>query len=151
MTGYDIRFERVVEATPHAAFSHWLDPEAQRRWYAPDDGWVVDSEADLRVGGTWRVEFGPSREETYVEHGVFEELDPPHKAVYTVNHEYPDGRKPYLTRVTVTFAPHERGTLLTLLDTGFPSAAQRDEIEGGWPSFLDAFERTLLGATPPPS
>jgi uncharacterized protein YndB with AHSA1/START domain len=83
MTGYDIRFERVVDATPQAAFTHWLDPEAQRRWYAPDDGWVVESAADLRVGGTWRVEFGPSGEERYVEHGVFEELDPPHKATST--------------------------------------------------------------------
>jgi uncharacterized protein YndB with AHSA1/START domain len=49
---YDIRFERVVDATPHAAFSHWLDPEAQRRWYAPDAEWDVESEADIRVGGT---------------------------------------------------------------------------------------------------
>jgi uncharacterized protein YndB with AHSA1/START domain len=147
MTSFDIRLERIVEATPAAAFAHWVDPDAQRRWYAPDEGWVVESEADLRVGGAWRVGFGPRGEELYVEHGTFEEFEPPHRVVYTAHHEYPDGRRPYLTRVVVTFEPHDGGTLLTLLDIGFPSKEQRDEIEGGWPHFLDAFARSLAAST----
>jgi uncharacterized protein YndB with AHSA1/START domain len=143
MTGFDIRFERIVSATPEAAFRHWVDAEARRRWYAPDDSWIVEAETDLRVGGAWRVRFGPSREEMYLEHGVFEEIEAPHRVVYTTLYEFPDDRSPFETRVTVTFEPSGDGTLLTLLDTGYPSEEQRDANESGWPAFLDAFERTL--------
>lgn len=150
MSGFDIRIARAVNATPLAAFEHWVDAEARRRWYAPEAGWiVVESETDLRVGGAWRVLFGPTRDEMYLEHGVFEELDPPHRLVYTTLYEYPDGRPSYETRVTVTFEAHDRGTLVTVLDTGYPSREQRDANEQGWPSFLDAFERTVEVPAPP--
>lgn len=143
MTGFDIRLERVVNSTPDAAFKHWVDAEARRRWYAPEDGWIVEAETDLRIGGAWRVLFGPTREEMYLEHGVFLEIDPPHRLVYTTLYEFPDGRPSFETRVTVTFEAHDDGALLRLLDTGYPSEEQRAAHESGWPGFLDAFERTL--------
>lgn len=143
-SGFDIRLERIVNARPDAAFDHWADAEARRQWYAPDDGWIVEAaETDLHVGGAWRVRFGPTSEEMYVEHGVFEEIDRPRRLVYTTVYEFPDGRPSFQTRVTVTFEPRGERTLLTLLDTGYPSEEQRTAYETGWPDFLDAFERTL--------
>jgi len=143
MTGFDIRLERIVDATPDAAFKHWVDAEARRQWYAPDDDWIVEAETDLRVGGAWRVLFGPQRDQMYLEHGVFEEIDPPHRLVYTTLYEFPDGSPPFDTRVTVTFEPRGDRTLLTLLDTGYPGEEQRAANESGWPAFLDAFARSL--------
>ena len=43
----------------------------------------------------------------------------------------------------MTFEARDGGTLLTVLDTGYPSDEQRASHESGWPGFLDAFERTL--------
>jgi uncharacterized protein YndB with AHSA1/START domain len=143
MSGFDIRLERVVDATPDAAFNHWVDAEARRRWYAPEDGWIIEAETDLRVGGKWRVLFGPTREEMYLEHGVFEEIDVPRRLVYTTRYEFPDGRPSYDTRVIVTFEAHDGGTLLRVLDTGYPSEEQHAAHERGWPGFLDAFQETL--------
>jgi hypothetical protein len=46
--------------------------------------------------------------------------------------------------VTVTFEPHAGGTLLTLVETGYPSAEVRDMVEKEFlPTGLDAYERTL--------
>jgi uncharacterized protein YndB with AHSA1/START domain len=144
MSELDIRLERIVNATPDAAFKHWVDAEARRRWYAPDESWiVVEAETDLRVGGAWRVLFGPSRDELYLEYGVFEEVDPPNRVVYTTRYEYPDGRPSFQTYVTVTFEPRGMRTLLTVLDTGYPTEDRRAAHESGWPGFLDAYERTL--------
>jgi uncharacterized protein YndB with AHSA1/START domain len=143
VTGFDLRLQRVVNSTPEAAFRHWVDAEARRRWYAPDAAWIVEAETDLRVGGEWQVRFGPTRDWMFVEYGVFEEIDPPHRVVYTTRYEYPDGRPEFATRVTVSFEAHDGGTLLTVLDTGYPSAELRDANESGWPAFLDAFERTV--------
>jgi uncharacterized protein YndB with AHSA1/START domain len=148
MSGYDIRLERIVDATPDRAFQHWVDAGARRRWYAPDDSWiVVEAETDLRVGGEWHVLFGPTPDELYLEHGVFEEIDPPHRVVYTTRYEYPDGRPSFETHVTVTFEPSRDRTLLTVVDTGYPSVEQRATNESGWPGFIDRYEQTL--SSPP--
>ena len=108
MTGFDLRLQRVVNTTPEAAFRHWVDAEARRRWYAPDAAWIVEAETDLRVGGEWRVRFGPTRDWMFVEYGEFEEIDPPHRVVYTNRYEYPDGRPEFATRHRVVRGARRR-------------------------------------------
>lgn len=142
-TGHDIRLQRVVSAAPDDAFTHWVDATARQNWYAPQDNWIIEAETVLRVGGSWRVLFGPSRDEMYLEHGVFEDIDRPHRLVYTTLYEFPDGRPSFETHVTVTFEPVDGGTLVTVVDKGYPTDEQRARHESGWPYFLDAFERTL--------
>lgn len=145
---FDVRLERVIDAPPDAAFHHWVDAGARRGWYAPEEGWIVEAETDLRVGGAWSVSFGPTRQEMYRDEGVFEVVDPPRRLVYNVIMRFPDAQS-FETTVTVTFEETRDGkTLLTLLDTGYPSEKQRAAHESGWPAFLDAFERTLAGGSP---
>jgi uncharacterized protein YndB with AHSA1/START domain len=144
VTGFDIRLERVIDALPEAAFHHWVDPVARRGWYAPEEGWIVEAETDLRVGGAWNVSFGPTQDEMYRDEGVFAVVDPPHRLEYNAIMRFPDGGS-FETHITVTFeATRDGKTRFTLLDRGYPSEEQRDEHESGWPLFLDAFERTLV-------
>jgi uncharacterized protein YndB with AHSA1/START domain len=144
MTGFDIRLQRLVDAPPDVAFRHWVDPDARRRWYAPDEGTsVTESETDLRVGGSYRTSVvGPTGDPMYTDEGVFEEVDPPHRIVYRGTIHVPDGSS-VATRVTVTFEERQGKTLLTLLDEGYRTEEQRDDFATGWPSFLDAYERTI--------
>jgi uncharacterized protein YndB with AHSA1/START domain len=143
VSDFDIRLERVIDATPDAAFHHWVDPVARRSWYAPNESWIVEAETDLRVGGAWSVTFGPSRDEMYRDEGVFAVVDPPHSLRYNVIMRFPDGTS-FETHITVTFeATRDGKTRFTLLDRGYPSKEERDGHESGWPLFLDAFERTL--------
>jgi uncharacterized protein YndB with AHSA1/START domain len=85
----------------------------------------------------------------YVEPGVFEEVEPPRRVVYTTHSEFPDGRPSFQTHVIVTFEPRGDRALLSLLDTGYPSEEQRAANERGWPGFLDAHERTLASCPRP--
>ncbi len=142
MTSRDIRLQRLIDTTPDVAFHQWVDPDARRQWYAPDEGWTAEAETDLRVGGSWRVSFGPTPAEMYRTEGVFEEIDPPRRLVYSSTFRYPDGRS-FETHVTVTFEARGGKTLLTFTDAGYPSDEERAEFERGWPDFLDAFERTV--------
>jgi len=144
MTGFDIRLQRLINVLPHQAFHQWVDADGRRSWYAPDEGSVVvESETDLRVGGSYRVSVvGPTGDPMYTEEGIFELIEPPHRLVYRQIMAVP-GRTSIETRVIVTFEEREGKTLLTLLDTGFPTEEQRDEFERGWPDFLDAYERSL--------
>lgn len=142
MSEREVRFERLVDAPPEAAFHAWNDAEARVRWHKEEDHWIVEASTDLRVGGAWRVACGPSAEQIYVEDGVYEVVDPPHRVVYTCAHRLP-GRSPFQTRITVTFEARGDQTLVTLVDAGFPDDEMRQEFEEGWPPFLATFARVV--------
>ena len=78
---YDLRIERLIDAPPGAVFDAFLDPDAQGELYGDetDPTWTVESELDLRVGGTWTIAFGPAGKEPYRETNVFEEIDRPNR------------------------------------------------------------------------
>lgn len=139
----DIKIERLLDTTADVAFERWAGAEFMSRWYAPQDDWTADAHSDVREGGAWGVAFGPAGgDEVWREHGVFSVVEPPSRLVYTSVFTFPDGRS-FETLVTVTFEERDGKTLLTLLDAGYPNDEQRDAHAGGWPSFLDAFERVL--------
>ena len=144
MTSFDIRLQRLIDVPPDVAFDQWVDAGARRKWYAPDEGSVVvESETDLRLGGSYRVSVvGPTGDPMYTEEGVFEEIEAPNRLVYRQIMAMSDGTS-VETRVTVTFEEREGKTLLTVLDAGFPTEERLDEFERGWPDFLDAYERSL--------
>jgi uncharacterized protein YndB with AHSA1/START domain len=140
-TGLDIRLERILDATPEEAFHAWVDATARLAWYAPESGWVVEAHTDLRVGGKWFAHFGPT-DHAYSEEGEFTEIDPPNRVAYTNTFTFPDGRN-FTTLNVVTFTAVEGKTRLVLEDRGYPTEAQRDAHQNGWPAFLDAYERYL--------
>lgn len=142
MSQHEVRFERLVDATPEVAFQEWNDADARVRWHKAEDHWIVEASTDLRVGGAWRVACGPSADELYVEDGLFEMVDPPHRVVYTCTHRVP-GRPIFHTRITVTFEAQGDQTLVTLVDAEFPDDEMRREFEDGWPSFLDTFAQVV--------
>jgi uncharacterized protein YndB with AHSA1/START domain len=68
----DVRFARVIDATPEEVFDAFTQPAGQEAFYGTDDpGWIVESECDLRVGGAWTVAFGPSPGELHRHTHVF--------------------------------------------------------------------------------
>jgi uncharacterized protein YndB with AHSA1/START domain len=57
----ELRYERLIQASPARVFDLFTSPAGQREFYGNDaPGWVVDSRCELRVGGTWEIAFGPS-------------------------------------------------------------------------------------------
>ena len=147
---HDIRVERRLRVTPEIAFQHWVDADARRAWYRGDeDDWVVEAETDLRVGGTFVVRWGPSADDAYQEDGMFEVVEPPHRLVYTSRFTPRSSAEgePFELHVTVTFDRDGDGTLLRIVESGFPTAEVRDTFRrDGMAQGLDYFERTL----PPP-
>jgi uncharacterized protein YndB with AHSA1/START domain/DNA-binding transcriptional ArsR family regulator len=91
VTGYEIRQQRLVDAPPDIAFQEWVGADARMRWHRPEPHWMVEADTDLRVGGAWRVAFGPSRAQMFVEEGVFDVVEPSHRVVYMCRH-HQDGR-----------------------------------------------------------
>lgn len=142
MSPRDIRLQRLIDAPIDETFHHWTDSGTRRRWCAPNDQWFAEAESDLRVGGTWSVSFGPTAEEMYRVHGVYEEIDRPNRLVYSSVFRYPDGRS-FETRTTVTFEARASQTLLTFIDAGYPDDADISMFEVGTLTVLGFFERSV--------
>jgi uncharacterized protein YndB with AHSA1/START domain len=139
--GTTLRIERLVAASAASLFRAWTTREAMETWYRdrPDD--IVRVVAlDVRVGGHYRVEFGPFGEPPYVEWGEYREIDAPHRLVMSESLDGPDGTLWSDTTVTVTLTAEGDRTRLVLLHERFPTTDARNGAASGWPGFLDRIE-----------
>lgn len=140
---YDLRIERLIHASPEVVFDAFIDPDAQEVLYDDenDPTWAVSSELDLRPGGIWTIAFGPAGGEPNRETNVFTEIERPRKLAFDSTMFLTDEGRSLDTKVIVTFDDQDGKTLLTIVQTGFDRREDRDGIEGGWPSILDALEQ----------
>jgi uncharacterized protein YndB with AHSA1/START domain len=146
---YDLRIERLIDAPAEVVFDAFIDPDAQRELYddKSDPSWTVESEIALHEGGTWTIVFGKAGEEPYRETNVFSEVDRPRRVAFESSMFMPEDGRIIRTSVTVTLEVRDGKTLLTIVQTGFEREPDRDAIQGGWPSILDALERVVEHGT----
>jgi uncharacterized protein YndB with AHSA1/START domain len=141
-TGQDLglRLSRHLPATPDEVFDAYTDAEKQKVWFSILDQTpgVVQIEVDLRVGGTQTAVWGPSPDELFREVQTFVVIDRPHRLVTESTGSSPDGLT-MTTTVEVTFEAQGEGTLVTVVQTGFPAAEVRDFF--GAEVWVGAFDR----------
>jgi len=77
--------------------------------------------------------------------GVYREIDPPSRLVFTWRWEEGEGPKEGETVVTVELAERGEDTLLELIHEGFATADARDGHDQGWSSALNRLEASLAG------
>ena len=105
-----------------------------KRWWGPGENDVVHlAETDVRVGGHFRVAFTSDSDEMLEVSGVYSEVVPNRKLVFTWAWKSAPEQE---SRVTVTFEPSGDGTDLTLLHEQFFDAGARDAREEGWRNAL---------------
>ena len=105
-----IHVRRLFKAPPELVFKALTEPEYVRRWFGPRALEITESEADLRVGGTWRVVHRAPDGTEFVFGGTFLELDAPHKRVGTFRWE---GAPEHEAVETFEITAVEGGSLLT--------------------------------------
>jgi uncharacterized protein YndB with AHSA1/START domain len=101
---------RFFKAPPALVYKACTDPEYLRRWWGPRRLEITECEADLRVGGAWRIVHRAPDGTEFVFRGTFLELDPPRRRVGTWVWE---GAPEDEAVETLEFTEFEGGTLLT--------------------------------------
>ena len=140
---HDLRFQRVIAASPAEVFDAFTRPEGQQAFYGQDDpGWIVQSDCDLRVGGVWTVAFGPSPTRLYRHEHVFEAIERPRRLVLATTEIRIDGSS-FETEIEFTFEDQDGRTLMTMMHRGFPTAELRDEHERGLPNAFARLQRMV--------
>jgi uncharacterized protein YndB with AHSA1/START domain len=139
----ELSIDRVIDAPPDVVFDTFTTAGGQDAFYGQDDpGWIVESDCDLRVGGAWTVTFGPSRSHLYRHRHVFEVIDRPRRLVLATTEFRPDGSSfDFVT--ALTFEGQDGKTLMTVTQSGFPTAELRDEHGRGVPNAFARLERVI--------
>ncbi len=148
-TTFDLRLTRLIPATPEQVFDAYTDAEQQKIWFSilDTEPGIVEIDTDLRVGGVQHAKWGPTRDELFWEDQTFLEIDRPHRLVTSSTGGTPDGMT-MTTRIELTFAAHDGGTLVTVLQTGFPNEEMRDYFSTqAWVGALDRIEAYLAGTS----
>ena len=153
-----LEVSRVLSASPAEVFDAYTDPEKQKIWFTilDETPGYVEITTDLRVGGQQTAVWGPDENTLFRETQTFLEIDRPHRLVTESVGSGPDGAE-LTTHITVTFDEHESGTLMTVVQQGFPDEEIRDFFAGEvWQGALDRIAAYLgahaqqVGATATP-
>lgn len=145
-----LRVSRVLPATPEEVFDAYTDAEKQKIWFSilDETPGFVEIDVDLRVGGRQTAVWGPDPETLFRETQTFLVIDRPHRLVTESVGAGPDGTT-MTTTVEVTFEEHDGGTLLTVVQSGFPAAEMRDFfVREVWAGALDRIEAYLRRERP---
>ena len=134
---------RVLDAPRSLVFKLWSRPEHLARWWGPQGFTTISCEMDVRPGGAWFRCMRSPEGTLYTKRGIYREIVPPKRLVFTYVNEDADGRLGPETLVTVTFEEHGAKTRLTLHQSGFESVSERDAHAGGWTSCLERFAEYL--------
>jgi uncharacterized protein YndB with AHSA1/START domain len=141
--GLELVVTRVLDAPRELVFRMWTSPEHLARWWGPQGFELVACTTDVRPGGAWYRRMQGPDGLLVIKRGVYREITPPHRLVFTYADEQPDGSLGPETLVTVTLEEEGPRTRLTLRQTGFATVAARDGHEGGWASCLERFAEYL--------
>jgi uncharacterized protein YndB with AHSA1/START domain len=135
-----LTLKRRFKAPPAKVFAAWTDPEKVTRWMGPGEVKAVSAECDVRVGGRYRwLMRAPSGEEHDVG-GVYREVVPNEKLVFTWAWKSTPERE---SLVTILIKPDGDGSLLTLTHEQFFDEDARDRHQQGWAGALDKMEKLL--------
>ncbi len=130
-----LTLKRVIEAPVSEVYAAWTDAEMLASWFLGNDAESCEiHEADARVGGRYDFEMRKPSGETHRVRGVYREVRPNEKLVFTWAWISTPERE---SLVMVEFKSQGDQTLLTLTHTRFADQAARDMHAQGWGGCLD--------------
>ena len=135
-----LTLKRRLNAPPERVFAAWTDPQKLMRWFGPEQIEMLRAEAEARVGGRFRLIMRGTDGEEHDVSGVYREVVPDRKLVFTWTWRTTPERE---SLVTVDIRPDGAGSQLTLTHEQFFDEAARDRHEHGWTGCLNKLERYL--------
>ena len=134
---------RTFNGPARIVFEAWTRPGLIKRWWAPKSTGVtlLSCEADVRVGGSYRFEFGLEGSKPMVFFGRYLEVIPHSRLVWT-NEESEEGAV-----TTVTFEEQGGKTLLVMHELYHSKEALDAAIagmEGGMPETFAQLDELLI-------
>ena len=130
---------RRIKARPKIVFDLLSTAEGLTSWWGPDDFPVLSAEADVRVGGRFKVRFRSADGAQHVCAGEFLEIEAPQRIV--MSWRWTSGGEPdeagAASRLELSLQPIPTGTELTLAHMYLRTDVSAASHERGWSGALD--------------
>ena len=141
-----LTLNRRFPVAPEKVWRAWTDPQAIAKWWGPGQGEPVSlAQADVRIGGRFRIVFGGADGKAHECAGVYREVVPNRKLVFTWTWLNSTPERESL--VTIRFRGRSEteggGTDLEFRHEQFIDEKVRDDHQRGWSGSLDKLERFL--------
>ena len=133
---------RAYPVAPEKVWRAWTDAQAVKKWWGPGPGEpVAVAELDVRVGGRFRIVFGGPKGTDHEVQGVYQEVAPNRKLVFTWT--WPRTTPERESVITITLKASGGGTDFAFRQEQFFNEAVRDGHLGGWTSTFAKLERVV--------
>lgn len=106
----EILMTRDFDAPRELVFKAYTDPKSIPQWWGPRGYTTTVDKMDVRPGGVWRFVQRDQDGNEFAFNGVYREIVPPERLVYTFEFE---GMRGHVMLETVTFEEHDGKTKLT--------------------------------------
>lgn len=135
----DLILVRHIRARPATVFDLLSTAEGLTSWWGPDDQPVSSAEADVRVGGAYRVRFRTPDGREHECAGTFLDIVPPERIVmtwrWTLGGEAVEAGR--VSRVEMHVRAAGTGTEFTLIHAGLRDEESKASHAWGWTGALD--------------
>ncbi|MBI5283565.1 MAG: SRPBCC family protein [Chloroflexi bacterium] len=140
----EIIITRTFDAPRELVFRALTDPALIPQWWGPARLTTAVETMDVRPGGIWRFVQHDAEGNEYAFHGIYREVDPPARLVYTFEFE---GMPGYVSLEIVTLEEHD-GTTTVTNTVAFHTVEDRDGMlesgmEGGATESMDRLAALL--------
>jgi uncharacterized protein YndB with AHSA1/START domain len=147
MPGNTIRLHRVLRATPERVYRAFLDPDAMVKWLPPNGFTARMHEADVRVGGSYRMSFKNfTTGKSHSFGGRYLELTSNERIRYT--DKFDDPNLPGEMQTTVTLKKVSVGTELNVVQEGVPEVIPAEACYLGWQESLTLLAKLVEAEIP---
>ena len=142
--GRVLTMTRVFDAPREIVFAAWTDPKQVAQWWGPTGFTNPVCELDVRPGGAILIHMRAPDGTIYPMTGVYKEIVPPERIVFTSAALDKDGKAMFENLNTVIFSEHDGKTTVALRVEVLKSSAAAEPylagMEMGWKMTLDRFE-----------
>lgn len=140
-TDHEIVLTRVLDAPRELVFKAMTDPQAIPKWWGPRRFETIVDKMDVRPGGEWRFLNRAADGTEYGFHGVYREIVPPERLVYTFEFE---GAPGHVAEETITLEERD-GKTISVDVSRYDSKEDRDAViasgmESGAAETMDRLE-----------
>jgi uncharacterized protein YndB with AHSA1/START domain len=139
----ELHIRRTFNAPRELVFRAWTEPQLLAQWSCPRGFTFSENRGELRVGGAFSARM---RSPAGTEHrlsGVYREIVPPERLVFTHYWVDEQGKPGPETVVTVTLAERDGRTEMRFHQALFVSVEARDGHEQGWTSCFERLAELL--------
>lgn len=156
--GFTLQVRRTFAAPREKVFAAWAGRDQLEQWMCKDvaSHVVIHHQQDIRTGGRYLMEVrDPAKGVTYWGQGVYREVKPPEKIVFTWSwtSEKPEGPSLHPespeTIANVEYFVRGNSTEVVLAHATFGTAKLRDEHDRGWNGCFDVLAAVLQTTSTP--